>query len=136
MSAKSLLSCAYEVLDESKEPLAFKELFTRALEKCELTLDESQLRNKMASLYTQLSIDGRFAQLEGGVWDLCSRHKFDAVHTKIDDDDDDEVDEEDDEEEKELLKAELGEEDDSSDEADNDDIDYDKIKKENDDEGY
>ncbi len=134
MSTKSLLTSAYDVLEASKQPLSFKELFDRAVKESELDLDESQLRNKMASLYTQLSIDGRFAQLDGGLWDLCSRHKFDAVHPKIEEDFDDDIDE-DDEEEKELLKAELGEDDDSKDdESENDDIDYDKPKKEPDDE--
>ncbi len=136
MSTKSLLSSAYDVLSSSKEPLTFKVLFDKSLQESGIELSEDQLRNKMSSLYTQLSIDGRFAQLPGGLWDLCSRHKFDAVHPKIEDDFDDDVEEEDDEEEKELLKAELGEDDDANDESENDDIDYDKPKKETEDDDF
>lgn len=137
MATKSLLTCAFDVLTASKKPLPFKDLFNKALKESELIIDEASLASKMSSLYTQLTIDGRFAHLQDGTWDLCSRHKFDAVHPKIEDDYDDEVDEEDDEEEKSLLKAELGEsDDDKGDDGESEDIDYDKPKKENDDEIY
>ncbi len=137
MATKSLLTSAFDVLTASKKSLPFKDLFNKALKESELIIDEASLAQKMSSLYTQLTIDGRFAHLQDGTWDLCSRHKFDAVHPKIEDDYDDDIDEEDDEEEKSLLKAELGESDDEKgDDGESEDIDYDKPKKENDDEIY
>ncbi len=137
MATKSLLNSSFDVLTASKKSLPFKELFDKALKESAIVIDEASLASKMSSLYTQLTIDGRFAHLSDGTWDLCSRHKFDAVHPKIEDDYDDESEGEDDEEEKSLLKAELGESDeDKGEDGDGDDLDYDKPKKENDEEMF
>lgn len=136
MEQKSLIAHAYDVLNESKEPLSFKELFAKVIERAGIELSEDQVKAKMASLYSQLTVDGRFASLQGGMWDLINRYKFDDVHTKIEEDFDEEGDSEDeDEEERKLLKAELGEEDEGNDDADEgDDIDFDKPKAEPEDE--
>lgn len=134
MPQKSLIASAFDVLTASNKSLPFKTLFDKSVKESNIIVDPSELKSKMASFYTQLTVDGRFALLDNGTWDLCSRHKFDTVHPKIEDDYDEDIDE-DDEEEKELLKAELGEEDDSDD-GDSDDIDYDKPKKEADEDVY
>lgn len=134
MAPKALIEYANDVLTLSNEPMTFKELFDKAIELSSLDLTQSELRSKMASLYTQLSIDGRFALLKDGKWDLKSRHFFEQVHISLDDacGDDDDITE-DDEEEKTLLKEELGEDDEEEkDDSVDDDIDFDKPKKDSD----
>lgn len=127
MSNKSLIDYAYEVLEGSKEPLPFKELFEKAVKLSGLELSESETRHKMSSLYTQLSLDGRFIILTDNNWDLRSRHLYSQVHIDIDDAYSDEEGEEYDAEEAELLREELGEED-EKDEPESDDLDFDHVK--------
>lgn len=129
MAHKSLIDYAYEVLTSSKEALSFKDLFDKAVEASGIELDSASLKSKMSSFYTQISVDGRFAPLDGK-WDLTSRHEYDLTHPKIEEIDDESEDEEDeDKEEKELLKEEIGEIDDSDEESEeSDDIDFDKPK--------
>ena len=107
MSEKSLLDLAFEVITESKGKIAFKELFDAVITRSGRTLDASQYKREMAKLYTQLSLDGRFASFEGNTWDLRSRYGFEDtyVNTAEYGNDDEDVDEE----EKKLLKEELGE---------------------------
>ena len=140
MEKKSLLSAAYEVLLASDKPLQFKELFEKSATICGLDLNATSTLSKMAPLYTQLSVDGRFAVFAGGMWDLKSRYKNEIVRkcVIVDDDDDDEDDI--DLEEKELLNEELGvnsSSDGKDDNDDSDDIDFDNQKKdEEDDDNY
>lgn len=139
MVQKSLINQAYEILEASKKPIAFKDLFEKAIKECQLELDEAGKRTKMGSLYTTMTIDGRFVKVEDGKWDLANRYTYDVSHPKIEDvyDESDESEEEDDEEEKRLLKAELGETEDAKDsEEDTDDIDFDKPKQESDEDNY
>ena len=106
MSEKSFLELAVEVIKESKEPLAFKELFDRTIAKAGLTLSESEQRRQMSNLYTQLTFDGRLFSVDNK-WDLKDRHKFEQYYRDLSalDDGDEESD---DEEEKALLKEESG----------------------------
>ena len=141
MEKKSLLSAAYEVLLASDKPLQFKELFEKSATICGLDLNATSTLSKMAPLYTQLSVDGRFAVFAGGMWDLKSRYKNEIVRKSVivDDDDDDEGDDID-LEEKELLNEALGvnsSSDGKDDNDDSDDIDFDNQKKdEEDDDNY
>ncbi|HBF68783.1 MAG TPA: DNA-directed RNA polymerase subunit delta [Firmicutes bacterium] len=138
MTSKALIEYANDALILSNGSLKFRDLFDKAISLSGLELTESELKSKMASLYTQLTCDGRFALLSDGTWDLRSRHSFEQVHVNLDAFEDDDVGE-DDEEEKNLLKAELGEvpsEDDKDDSSDSDDIDFDKPKKDVEDEDY
>lgn len=107
MSEKSLLDLAFEVINESKGKIAFKDLFEAVINRSGRTLDTNQYKKEMAKLYTQLSLDGRFASFEGNTWDLRSRYEFKDTYVNIADygNDDEDVDEE----EKKLLKEELGE---------------------------
>ena len=106
MSEKSFLELAVEVIKESKEPLAFKDLFEKTLEKAGVTLTENEKRRHMSNLYTQLTFDGRLFSVDNK-WDLKDRHKFEQYYRDLSalDDGDDETD---DEEEKALLKEESG----------------------------
>lgn len=138
MTSKALIEYANDALTLSNGSLNFKDLFDKAISLSDLELTESETKSKMASLYTQLTCDGRFALLDDGKWDLRSRHSFEQVHVNLDAFDDDDIGE-DDEEEKTLLKAELGEDasdDDKDDSSDSDDIDFDKPKKDVEDEDY
>lgn len=127
MSNKSLIDYAHEVLETSKEPLSFKELFDKAVSLSGLELSKEETRHKMSSLYTQLSLDGRFIILTDNNWDLRSRHVYSQVHIDIDDAYSDEEGEEYDAEEAELLREELGEEE-EKDEPESDDLDFDHVK--------
>ena len=132
MEKKSLLSAAYEVLLASDKPLQFKELFEKSATICGLDLNAASTLSKMAPLYTQLSVDGRFAVFAGGMWDLKSRYKNEIVRKSVIVDDDDDEDDDIDFEEKELLNAELGVNssgDGKDDNDDSDDIDFDNQKK-------
>lgn len=135
MSEKSLLDLAFEVISESKAKIAFKELFDAVIARSGRTLDANQYKREMAKLYTQLSLDGRFASFEGNTWDLRSRYEFKETYVNIADygNDDEDVDEE----EKKLLKEELGEDEEvfeEKDENDSEDSDEEKENKENEEE--
>ena len=106
MPEKSFLEFAVEVLKDSKEPLSFKELFQKVVERSGLSFSEAELRKHMSNLYTQLTFDGRLVSIDNK-WDLKDRHKFEQYYrdTSELDDGDDEID---DEEEKALQKEESG----------------------------
>lgn len=125
MNEKSLLDYGFDVLNASKDPLKFVDLFNAAVKASGVTFAEGEIKSKMSKFYTQLSLDGRFVTLTDNFWDLRSRHVFEQVHLDMIDAYSDE-DEEIDEEERKLLAQELGEveEDDHEDEAD--DLDFDK----------
>ena len=127
MSNKSLIDYAYEVLSTSKEPIGFRELFDKAVALSGQELSPEDVRHKMSSVYTQLSLDGRFIILTDNNWDLRSRHVYSQVHIDMDDAYSDEEGEEYDAEEAELLREELGEEDDKDD-VESDDLDFDHVK--------
>ena len=122
MQEKSFVEFAYEVMSSSKTPLSFKELFDKTLEASGLTLNQNELKTKMSKLYTSVSVDERFTNIDGK-WDLSSRYTYSQSHLGLDDfdDEDDEVDEE----EKELLRQELGEEKEDDSDSESDDIDFD-----------
>lgn len=128
MSEKSLLDYGYDVLSASTEPVKFIELFNKSYESSGLKFSDSELKIRMSKFYTQLSLDGRFITLTDNFWDLRSRHVFEQVHLDMIDaysDEEDEIDEE----EEELLRKELGEQEDEP-EEESDDLDFDKPVKE------
>lgn len=128
MSNKSMIDHAYAVLEKSKEPIAFRDLFSKVVAEGGYELSESEARAKMSSLYTQLSLDGRFLILTNNTWDLSSRHVFDQKHIDMEEAYSDvEEGEEYDAEEAELLREELGEEEEKE-EPESDDLDFDKVK--------
>ncbi len=107
MVEKSFLEIAVGIIKESKEPIAFKELFEKTLEKSGEVLSENDKRKHMSNLYTQLTFDGRLFTVDNK-WDLKERNKFEQYYRDVSELDDTD-DESDDEEEKELLKQESGE---------------------------
>lgn len=136
--SKAFIDYAYDVLKESKGPLAFKDLFDKTVELSNISISESSLKSKMASLYTQLSIDSRFVLCKNDQkWDLRSRYCFEDYHVSLEDvygEETEDVDE--DEEEKHLLQEELGDEEETSDDSDSDDVDFDKPRKDSSEEDF
>lgn len=130
MQEKSLIEYAYEYISKSKTPVSFKDLFDAVIAESGLKLSQSQLKEKLGSFYTQLSVDGRFIILDGNKWDLRSRYAY-TRNVDFDYDDEDEEDSE----EKELLRKELGEEEDDDTENESDDLDFDKPQNTDEDEG-
>lgn len=123
MNEKSLLDYGFDVLNESKDPVKFIDLFNAALKLSGLELTETETKVRMSKFYTQLSLDGRFITLTDNYWDLRCRHVFEQVHLDMIDaysDEEDEIDEE----EQKLLRQELG--DVEEEEVEDDDLDFDK----------
>ena len=131
MNEKSLLDYGFDVLNASKDPIKFIDLFNESLKLSGLEFSQAELKLRMSKFYTQLSLDGRFITLTDNYWDLRSRHVFEQVHLDMIDAYSDEEDEVDEEEEK-LLRQELGEQVEES-EEESDDLDFDKPVKDPDD---
>lgn len=125
MNEKSLLDFGFDVLSNSKDPLKFIDLFNESIKLSGLELSQQELKVKMSKFYTQLSLDVRFITLTDNYWDLRSRHVFEQVHLDMIDAYSDEEEEEVDEEEQKLLRQELGEVEEETEEV-SDDIDFDK----------
>ncbi len=126
MNEKSLIDFGFDVLNASKDPIKFIDLFNEAVKLSGLELSEQEKKVKMSKFYTQLSLDGRFITLTDNFWDLRSRHVFEQVHLDMIDAYSDEEDEVDEEEEK-LLRQELGEQIEEP-EEESDELDFDKVK--------
>lgn len=105
---KSFINHAYDVVKESKEPLAFKAIFDEVVKRSGLTENDIDVKRSMSQLYTQLTFDGRFALVEDNKWDLRERHTYNETHKPINEINDDDETQSDDAEEKELLDEELG----------------------------
>ncbi len=105
---KSFINHAYDVVKESKEPLAFKAIFDEVVSRSGLTENDIDVKRAMSQLYTQLTFDGRFALVEDNKWDLRERHTYNETHKPINEINDDDETQSDDAEEKELLDEELG----------------------------
>ena len=134
MNDKSLIDYGFDVLNSSKDPIKFIDLFNKAVELSGLELTDQEKKVRMSKFYTQLSLDGRFITLTDNFWDLRSRHVFEQVHLDMIDAYSDEEDEVDEEEEK-LLRQELGEQVEEP-EEESDDLDFDKpVKDADDDDG-
>lgn len=94
---QSMTDVAYQLLKENQKTMPFIELWT--LVSKEMGFNESQFDDNIAQFYTDLSIDGRFFNMAGNMWDLRSRHTFsesvmDTDSIAIDEDSDEEEGEE------------------------------------------
>ncbi len=84
---KSMTEVAFEILQNRKDAMPFKELWS------EVSKETGLGNDKVASFYSDLSLDGRFISLEGNNWDLKSHRKFsetqiDLSEIEVDDDSD------------------------------------------------
>lgn len=75
---KSMADVAYDYLSKQKKAIPFKELWN-------VVSKETNIGNdRVASFYSDLSIDGRFAQLEGNKWDLKNHLRFADTQINLD----------------------------------------------------
>jgi len=105
---KSMLDVAYEILERSDKPLAFRDMLNEVAKK--LDMSEEDARDKMAQFYTNLSLDGRFVCCTDNHWEVRNKVPFDQVHIDMNDAYNDREDEEE-EENVDDIEKELGEED-------------------------
>ena len=91
----SLTDAAYDILKAAGTGMPFAELFAEAADTAGIA--EDQRKRKKSSLYSQLSMDERFTQLSGNVWDLKENYLYQDTHItvdQVDDDEDEETEEE------------------------------------------
>ena len=110
LSNKDITNLLLEEKGKQTTPDLFKKIIKL------LDLPESTFDNKIGDYYTSLTTDKRFILLDGGKWDLRSRHTSDKI-VKVDDEEDEE------EEEEEEIEEETNESDYDSIESDEDDLD-------------
>lgn len=65
---KSMVDLAYEILQEEKQPLPFRDIVTKTNEIKQWA--EEDYEEQIARLYTNLNIDGRFLPLQDNHWAL------------------------------------------------------------------
>ena len=122
MTNRSHVDVAYDIVNESKNPIPFVELWKKIADIQELSAgDEEKI---IGNIYTQLLLDGRFINLGDNTWDLRDRYTFEKATLDTnecysdDDDDEEEIDpeesededhEEDDDEEKDEDSEESSE---------------------------
>ncbi len=93
----NITDIAYEQLLDANTSMPFPALFAAVAQKA--SIPEAQMRKKKSSLYSELSLDGRFVSLPGNVWDLKNRYSYAETHQNIEDVEDDEEENADGEEE-------------------------------------
>lgn len=74
---KSMADVAYDYLANQKKAIAFKELWSEVSSVTGIGDD------RVASFYSDLSIDGRFVQLDGNKWDLKQHLKFEDTQINL-----------------------------------------------------
>jgi len=117
---KSMLDVAYDILVASDKSLAFSDILNQVAKS--LDMSEEDVRSKMSQFYTNLSVDGRFVCCTDNHWEVRERVPFDQVHIDMNDaynekdDSDDDIAEDD-------IEKELGEEEETSIEVKDDEID-------------
>lgn len=95
MSVRAI-DVAFEHLTDHKEGLPFKELWAAVRE--QLGYDDKLAARKMSQFYTDLSLDGRFVDLENNTWNLKVNCRYDEVAVK----EEEYIDSEESEEEQEI----------------------------------
>ena len=78
MKTGSMCDTAYELIGKKKKPVAFAKLWQEVSEI--MGFSESEASKKIASFYSNLMLDTRFARLEENKWDLRSRRTYDETH--------------------------------------------------------
>ncbi|MBR1581499.1 MAG: DNA-directed RNA polymerase subunit delta [Bacilli bacterium] len=74
---ESMVDVAYDVLLESGRKMSYIELYGEVCKKMELSPEK--ITQLISKFYTNLTLDGRFAQLDNNEWDLRANHKFEEV---------------------------------------------------------
>ena len=76
--SQSMTDVAYQCLSKRKKEIDFAKLWAEVSK--QMSIPEEKLRKKNSQFYSELTLDSRFASLEGNKWDLRNRRKFDEVH--------------------------------------------------------
>lgn len=98
---KSLLDYAFEYIQKQDHPVSFKEIWNYVV--TEANLSPSEVANKIGQFYTNLTLDGRFVNLNGSNnWYLKEKVEFAKYHIEVPDEEDDVGDDDDDTEDKEY----------------------------------
>lgn len=100
----NITDIAYGQLLNAGSSMPFPALFAAVAEQA--SIPEAQMRKKKSTLYSELSLDGRFVSLPGNVWDLKNRYSYAETHQNIEDTEDDE-DEENTDAEEELIGLDI-----------------------------
>lgn len=75
---KSMIDVAYDVLEQDGNDLSFAEIMNRVAAELEMTEEEKKAR--LGTLYTDLTLDGRFVAMKDTKWGLRKNHTYDKVH--------------------------------------------------------
>ncbi len=110
------------ILKEEQKPMSTAEIFKIICEV--LGYSSTDYENKIGEYYTSLTIDKRFALLEGARWDL--REKY-AIPLEIEEEDDEEILEDYDDDEIEEEEENIDEEEDIDSLVDEDDDELDDL---------
>ncbi len=76
MSVRAI-DVAYNLLLDHKEGMSFKDLWANV--KSEMGYDDKMASKKISQFYTNLSLDGRFVNLENNFWNLKTHCKYDDI---------------------------------------------------------
>lgn len=78
MNNKSMTEIAFDIMSAKKRATQFNKLWQEVSKKAGVSQD------KIAEFYSDLTLDGRFAQLKDNKWDLKTRRKFAESHVDLD----------------------------------------------------
>ncbi|MCD8510065.1 MAG: DNA-directed RNA polymerase subunit delta [Bacillus sp. (in: Bacteria)] len=77
----AMLEIAYEILEEAKSPGDYHSLLKDVAEM--KGLSEQQVKDRIAHLYTEMSMDGRFVNIGENRWGLRSWYEFDKTEEEL-----------------------------------------------------
>ena len=75
---KSMIDVAYDVLEKDGNDLSFTEIMNRVA--ADLEMSEEEKTARLGTLYTDLTLDGRFVAMKDTKWGLRKNHTYDKVH--------------------------------------------------------
>lgn len=78
MMNSSMTDVAFELLGKKKKPVSFAKLWEE-VSQC-MGFSEAKAANKIASFYSAIMLDTRFASLDDNKWDLRSRRTYEETH--------------------------------------------------------
>jgi len=77
----SMLEIAYEIMKDKKQAIPYMDLLNQVAELKEMSQEE--LARRIAYLYTDLNIDGRFVCLADGSWGLRTWYPLEQIEEEI-----------------------------------------------------
>lgn len=78
MNNKSMIDVAFDIIEEGKKTVSFKDLYDEVA--TILEFDDATKTKNIGIFYTQLTVDGRFLCLGNNTWDLKVKHSYAASH--------------------------------------------------------